>query len=128
MIEGFSPVPEAPGLGFEVDEDAIARFASGTPLTTGQNHRHSVPARWSQVLHALAPMECRKVDRSMRKVRYGELISRNGKTTVRQNLNRIYERVEREGSFKVDRNRREKMKVLITRCRRCRWFNARERV
>ena len=30
VVEGFSPVPEAPGLGFEVDEDALARLAAQT--------------------------------------------------------------------------------------------------
>ena len=29
--EGFSPVPEGPGLGFEVDEDALARLAANDP-------------------------------------------------------------------------------------------------
>ena len=28
VTEGFSPVPSAPGLGFEVDEDALARMAA----------------------------------------------------------------------------------------------------
>ena len=32
VVEGFSPVPEGPGLGFEVDEDAIARFAARKPM------------------------------------------------------------------------------------------------
>ena len=32
VIEGFSPVPEGPGLGFEVDEEAVAKFASNTPV------------------------------------------------------------------------------------------------
>ncbi len=31
VIEGFSPVPEGPGLGFEVDEEALARAASRKP-------------------------------------------------------------------------------------------------
>ncbi len=32
VIEGYSPVPEGPGLGFEVDEDAIARLAANKPI------------------------------------------------------------------------------------------------
>ena len=32
VIEGASPVPEAPGLGYEVDEDALARIAANTPI------------------------------------------------------------------------------------------------
>ncbi len=32
IIEGYSPVPEGPGLGFEVDEDAIARLAANKPI------------------------------------------------------------------------------------------------
>lgn len=31
VIEGYSPVPEGPGLGFEVDEGALARVAANTP-------------------------------------------------------------------------------------------------
>ena len=31
VIEGFSPVPEGPGLGFEVDEDELARLAANKP-------------------------------------------------------------------------------------------------
>ena len=31
MIEGFSPVPEGPGLGVEVDEEALARVAANKP-------------------------------------------------------------------------------------------------
>jgi len=32
VIEGFSPVPEGPGLGFDVDEEAVAKFASNAPV------------------------------------------------------------------------------------------------
>ena len=32
VIEGFSPVPEGPGLGFEVDEGEIARLAANRPI------------------------------------------------------------------------------------------------
>jgi len=31
VIEGYSPVPEGPGLGFEVDEEALARVAANKP-------------------------------------------------------------------------------------------------
>ena len=31
VIEGYSPVPEAPGLGYEVDEDALAQVAANKP-------------------------------------------------------------------------------------------------
>ena len=31
VIEGFSPVPEGPGLGVEVDEEALARVAANKP-------------------------------------------------------------------------------------------------
>ena len=31
VVEGFSPVPEGPGLGFEVDEDELARLAANEP-------------------------------------------------------------------------------------------------
>lgn len=36
VIDGFSPVPDGPGLGVEVDDEAIARMAKGTPLQTGR--------------------------------------------------------------------------------------------
>jgi L-alanine-DL-glutamate epimerase-like enolase superfamily enzyme len=32
VIEGSSPVPEAPGLGYEVDEEALTRIAANTPI------------------------------------------------------------------------------------------------
>jgi L-alanine-DL-glutamate epimerase-like enolase superfamily enzyme len=32
VIEGYSPVPEGIGLGFEVDDDTIARMAANTPI------------------------------------------------------------------------------------------------
>lgn len=32
VTEGFSPVPEEPGLGFEVDEDKVMEFASKMPI------------------------------------------------------------------------------------------------
>ncbi len=32
VIEGASPVPEGPGLGYEVDEDALARIAANKPI------------------------------------------------------------------------------------------------
>ncbi len=32
VVEGFSPVPERPGLGYEVDEEALARVAQNTPM------------------------------------------------------------------------------------------------
>ena len=31
VIEGYSPVPEGPGLGFEVDEAMLRKVASNTP-------------------------------------------------------------------------------------------------
>lgn len=33
VIEGSSPVPEGPGLGFEVDEEALTRFRNNIPRT-----------------------------------------------------------------------------------------------
>ena len=32
VIEGYSPVPQGPGLGYEVDEDKLAQLAANTPL------------------------------------------------------------------------------------------------
>jgi hypothetical protein len=31
VVEGSSPVPDGPGLGYEVDEDALARLAANKP-------------------------------------------------------------------------------------------------
>ncbi len=42
VTEGYSPVPEGPGLGYEVDEEALARLAA-------QSHR--TPPRYVGVLH-----------------------------------------------------------------------------
>ena len=100
VIEGFSPVPEAPGLGFEVDEDVIARFASGTPLTTGRilgilslpgGHKFYTPRSLS--VARLTGYE----EGAIRGINF-EKWEDDGSSE----FNRIYERVEREGSFKVD--------------------------
>ena len=38
VIEGFSLVPEAPGLGVDVDEAAITRFAARKPAESNTRH------------------------------------------------------------------------------------------
>ena len=101
VIEGFSQVPEAPGLGFEVDEDAIARFASGTPLTTGRiigilslagGHTFYTPR--SLNVAGLTGYE----EGAIRGIHF-EKWEDDGSSE----FNRIYERVEREGSFLADK-------------------------
>jgi L-alanine-DL-glutamate epimerase-like enolase superfamily enzyme len=37
VVEGSSPVPDAPGLGYEVDDDALARLASNPPTPVPQH-------------------------------------------------------------------------------------------
>jgi galactonate dehydratase len=50
VIEGSSPVPEAPGLGCEVDEDALARLAANKP-TPVPRHLAAVHLRDGHTLY-----------------------------------------------------------------------------
>jgi L-alanine-DL-glutamate epimerase-like enolase superfamily enzyme len=97
VIEGFSPVPEAPGLGVEVDEDAIARFAAGTPLTIGRiigilslpgGHKIYTP-RGPDVAGLTGHEEG-----AIRGINFEEWEDDGS-----SEFERIYERAEKEGSF-----------------------------
>ena len=96
VIEGYSPVPKGPGLGFEVDEDALARLAANTPI---ERPRHV------GVLHMpgghtfygpshLAPEGEEGTTRGFRT----ELWEDDGSAE----FERVYERVQKEGRVMAD--------------------------
>ncbi len=97
VVEGSSPVPTGPGLGVEVDEDAIARFASDEPYA---------PSRFVGVLYLPgghkayslgAPSVTRLMGREEGAVRGVdfEVWEDDGSEEYR----RVYERVEAERTF-----------------------------
>jgi hypothetical protein len=97
VIEGFSPVPEGPGLGVEVDDDAIVRFASGTPLTTGRivgilslPGGHKIYTSRGLSVQRLTGHE----EGAIRRINF-EKWEDDGSSE----FERIYERVEKEGPF-----------------------------
>ena len=51
VAAGSSPIPEGPGLGVEVDEDALAECAANEPHGYPNHNRHPAPARRKQTLH-----------------------------------------------------------------------------
>ncbi len=97
VIEGFSPVPEGPGLGVEVDDDAIVRFASGAPLTTGRivgilslPGGHKIYTSRGLSVQRLTGHE----EGAIRRINF-EKWEDDGSSE----FERIYERVEKEGPF-----------------------------
>lgn len=97
VIEGFSPIPEAPGLGVEVDDDAIARFATKTPLTIGRivgilhlPGGHKIYTTRGPSVERLTGHE----EGAIRGIHF-EKWEDDGSSE----FERIYERVEKEGSF-----------------------------
>ena len=99
VVDGASPVPNGPGLGFEVDEEALARLAA-------QHHRER-PEKFVGVLHMpggntyysssyISPTTItghqEGVDRGFR----SEIWEDDGSTDFAD----IYDRVQREGVFR----------------------------
>ena len=97
VIEGFSPVPEGPGLGIEVDEDALARVAANQPTEipkhVGVLH---MPGGNKIYTPSFAPVS-RLTGREEGTIRglKQELWDDDGS----EEFARIYDRVQQEGSF-----------------------------
>ena len=97
VIEGFSPVPEGPGLGIDVDEDALARVAANQPT---EIPRHvgvlHMPGSHKIYTPSFAPVS-RLTGREEGTIRglKQELWDDDGS----EEFARIYDRVQQEGSF-----------------------------
>ncbi len=97
IIEGCSPVPERPGLGFDVDEDELARLAANAPveipkhlgvLTLPGGHRLYSPSL--PAIDRLTGFE----EGTIRGLQF-EIWHDDGSAAFLQ----IYERVQQEGAF-----------------------------
>ena len=100
VIDGASPVPEGPGLGFEVDEDALARIAAQTPIERPKHvgilhmpggHTYYGP---SYISPTTITGHQEGVDRGFK----SEIWEDDGSA----DFTRIYDRVHQEGVFRAD--------------------------
>src|SRR5436190_9278611 len=99
VVEGSSPVPERPGLGYEVDEDALARLAANPPtpvprhvaaLRLRDGHTIYFPSLTTVDVHKMTGRE----EGTIRGLRL-ELWDDDGSTE----FERVHRRVQAEGSF-----------------------------
>jgi hypothetical protein len=97
VVEGSSPVPESPGLGFEVDEEALARMAA-TPPTQIPRHLGILHLAGGHKLYTIGfPSVSRLTgfpEGNIRGLRL-EVWNDDGSSE----FSRIYERIEKEGSI-----------------------------
>jgi L-alanine-DL-glutamate epimerase-like enolase superfamily enzyme len=100
VIEGSSPVPEGPGLGYEVDEDALARIAANKPTE---------PPKHVGVLHMsggntfygrsyVSPTSVTGREEGTIRGFRSEIWEDDGSAE----FTHIYERVQQEGTFRAD--------------------------
>jgi L-alanine-DL-glutamate epimerase-like enolase superfamily enzyme len=99
VVEGSSPVPERPGLGLEVDEDALARLAAHAP-TPVPRHVAALRRRGGHTIYfpSLTSVNVQRMtgreEGTIRGLRV-ELWDDDGTA----DFQRVYERVRREGPF-----------------------------
>ncbi|MCZ6676528.1 MAG: hypothetical protein O7E52_04685 [Candidatus Poribacteria bacterium] len=97
VIEGFSPVPEGPGLGIEVDEDALARVAANEP-TVIPRHVGILHLPGGSKLYTPSFASVTRLtgceEGAIRGLKQ-ELLDDDGSPE----FERLYERVRQEGSF-----------------------------
>ncbi len=100
VIEGSSPVPEGPGLGIEVDEDALARIAANKPIEIPKHvgilnmpGGHTFYGRSYISPGTLTGRE----EGTIRGIK-SELREDDGSEKFKQ----IYERVQKEGTFRAN--------------------------
>ena len=100
VIEGASPVPENPGLGIEVDEDALARVAANTPIEppkhVGILHMPSGHTFYGRSYISPSGLTGRE-EGTIRGLK-SELWPDDGSNE----FTRIYERVQKEGTFRAN--------------------------
>ena len=100
VIEGASPVPESPGLGLEVDEDALAQVAANTPME---------PPKHVGILHMpgghtfygrsyISPSGLTGREEGTIRGLKSELWEDDGSNE----FDRIYEQVQKEGTFRAN--------------------------
>ena len=99
VVAGSSPVPDAPGLGFEVDEDALARLAANSPtpvprhvavVRLADGHRLFFPSLTTIDVHRLTGRE----EGTIRGISM-ELWDDDASEA----FERVYSRVQNEGPF-----------------------------
>jgi len=100
VIEGASPVPESPGLGLEVDEDALARVAANKPIErpkhVGILHMPGGHTFYGRSYISPSGLTGRE-EGTIRGLK-SELWEDDGSNEFA----RIYERVQKEGTFRAN--------------------------
>ena len=100
VIEGSSPVPEGPGLGYEVDEDALARIAANKP-TEPPKHVGVLHMPGGNTFYGTSYVSPTRVtgreEGTIRGIK-SEIWEDDGSVE----FTRIYERVQKEGTFRAD--------------------------
>ena len=100
VIEGSSPVPEGPGLGYEVDEDALARIAANKP-TEPPKHVGVLHMPGGNTFYGRSYVSPTRVtgreEGTIRGIR-SEIWEDDDSTEFAG----IYERVQQDGTFRAD--------------------------
>ena len=100
VIDGSSPVPEGPGLGYEVDEEALARIAANKPIEppkhVGALHMPGGNTFYGRSYVSPTSVTGRE-EGTIRGIR-SEIWEDDGSAE----FTRIYERVQNEGTFRAD--------------------------
>ena len=100
VIEGSSPVPDGPGLGYEVDEDALARIAANKPIElpkhVGVLHMPGGNRFYGRSYVSPTRVTGRE-EGTIRGIK-SEIWEDDGSAE----FTRIYERVQQEGTFRAD--------------------------
>ena len=100
VIEGSSPVPDRPGLGYEVDEDALARVAANKPIESPKHVGvlHTLGGHTFYGPSYISP--CWLTGREEGTIRgiKSEIWEDDGSVEFAK----IYERVQKEGTFRAD--------------------------
>lgn len=100
VIEGSSPVPEGPGLGIEVDEDALAWIAANKPIEipkhVGVLHMPGGHTFYGRSYISPSTLTGRE-EGTIRGIK-SELWEEDGS----EEFKKIYERVQREGTFRAN--------------------------
>ena len=100
VIEGASPVPESPGLGLEVDEDALARVAANKPIERPKHVGilHMPGGHTFYGCSYISPSGLTGREEGTIRGLKSELWEDDGSNEFA----RIYERVQKEGTFRAN--------------------------